>query len=476
MNWLLYMLFPISSSSSLSFSLPSFSQSFFQKGLLEGYGSHYKSFIEDNDKIEGDGEYLSLINRPNTEISVDFIKQLSNKVITRTDKSYKPSTSFKAALGAFVSDLFRIVADQELSYGYHVMSPGAFTKEPVGYKPFRSVIQGMYEFRLIDYQRGFREHTGAGAKAQAARFRATDKLLEMAAAYGITPANAYLHFGFMPRPSALRNPVTLKTARRFGREPQSMTFDLGDGKAKQIAEQVNELNAFFAKQEITPNCHYAFVRMFSRGDQSAFNWDQGGRLYSVGFGNYQQLAGKRRTIAQPVIRQDIRINGEETVELDIKASHLTILHAMAGIPLPNHPDPYIIPGFDRGVVKTFVTMTLGYDRFHKDWTDNAVATYRKKTGQDLRAVPFGAVKEAVLSAIPLLKSWPDSPIRWGDLQFIESEAVIDAVHTLAFEHGIPALPVHDSIIVPARYKELAIKALSEKFAAYVGVRPTIDAK
>lgn len=156
---------------------------------------------------------------------------------------------------------------------------------------------------------------------------------------------------------------------------------------------------------------------------------------------------------------------------------------MAGIPLPNHPDPYIIPGFDRGVVKTFVTMALGYDRFHKDWTDNAVATYRKKTesaenplGNDLRVVSFDAVKDAVLNAIPLLQSWPESPIRWGDLQYIESEAVTDTVYTLATEYGVAAMPVHDSIIIPVRYKALAMKVLSEKFALVVGVPPTIDAK
>ncbi|MCD2316386.1 hypothetical protein LQ954_09515 [Sphingomonas sp. IC-11] len=477
-KWLLYMPLPLLLSFPSSLSSPllsSFFKSINEKGSLKGFIEAYGYSLEPDPKIIGKGVYFGFNHEPKTEKAKRFISALAKHAIRGTDKTYNPSRSFETALGAFVAELLAIVADDEISYGYHVMNPAAFTKAGVGYKPFRSVVQGMYEFRLIEYQRGYREHTGSDAKAQAARFRATDRLLEMAAGYGITANNAHCHFGFRMRPTSIRNPVILKSARTFARDPQSMGVDLADPKAKQIAGRVNELNGFFAKQEITPSCHYAFVRMFSCGDQSAFDWDQGGRLYSVGFGNYQQLPGKPKK-GHLFCRGDIRINGEETIELDIKASHLTILHAVAGIPLPNHPDPYIIPGFDRGVVKAFVTMVLGYTKFHRDWTDAAIATYEKKTGKDLTAYPFRAVKDAVLDAVPLLKGWPDSVIRWGDLQYIESEAVIDTVYALAFEHGVPALPVHDSIIVPGRYKALAVKVLSEKFAAYVGVRPTIECK
>ena len=155
----------------------------------------------------------------------------------------------------------------------------------------------MYEFRYINYQRGFKEHTGTGAKAQASRFRATDRLLEMAAGYGITPAHWQRHFGFMSRPTSIRHPVTLKTARTFGRDPQLMLVDFRDAIVARIASRVNELNAFFAKQVIEPNCHYAFVRMFSKGDRSDFSWDQGGRLYSVVSKTISSCQASRRRIS-----------------------------------------------------------------------------------------------------------------------------------------------------------------------------------
>jgi hypothetical protein len=39
--------------------------------------------------------------------------------------------------------------------------------------------------------------------------------------------------------------------------------------------------------------------------------------------------------------------------------------------------------------------------------------------------------------------------RYGDLMYIESEAVIGSMLTLMRDHQVPSLPVHDSLIVPA---------------------------
>jgi len=397
-------------------------------------------------------------------------------------KAYSPSKQFIKTVGALVSDLLYIAWNENIDYGYHCVRPAAFTGKEVGYKPFVSVEKGLYALNLIAKKKGFKEHTGPNAKATATRFWPTAKLLRMALAYGITPANRSAHFGFMERPSSIPQPVTLKTARTFGREPQPMVIQPDDEKAQAIAAQVNALNTFFAAQVIEPNKHYGFVRMFSNGDQLDVDWDQGGRLYSIGFDNYQQLPGKPRK-GVPICRADIRINGEATVELDIKASHLTILHAMMKAPPPDRPEPYAVEGYDRSVIKTFVTMTLGYDRFHKDWTEGAVATFNKKSkseerpeGLDLTSYDFNEVKEKTLRSLPILQEWKDSYIRWGDLQYVESEVIIATVSELAFEYGIAALPVHDSIIVPVSARTLATKMLKRLFEQIIGVAPLIEVK
>ena len=58
------------------------------------------------------------------------------------------------------------------------------------------------------------------------------------------------------------------------------------------------------------------------------------------------------------------IGGEEVVEIDINASYLTILHGMAGYPLPNRDDLYAIGGYNRTIVKAWITATIGHHGFH----------------------------------------------------------------------------------------------------------------
>jgi len=421
------------------------------------------------DEWKGEGSYLRLINDAGEGEAAEFINDLAGVIIRGTDRKNRPGKPFKRALGALVADLLRIEASSSLSYGYHGMSPEAFRLLQVGYRPFSDVVDGMVEFGYVAKKGGFKEHTGKGAKAEATKFKATGKLLVHAASYGIVPAEWKSHFPRLPRPAAIPHPIVLKAESSYYGKGKRMAVDKGLSAVQRLAAQVNDINAFLHQQVIEPDNHYAFHRIFAHGDRKAYGWDQGGRLYSMGEDNYQQM--------KEVERKLITINGKATIELDIKASYLTILHALADIPLPNHPDPYIIPGFPRPVIKSFVTMTLGYDKFHADWSDATVKTFAKKNdGADLRQYAFRDVKAAVLRELPLLQNWPESKVRWGDLQFIESEAVIEAVHTLAVKHGVVALPVHDSIIVPASAQALATSLLSTSFMKHVGAKPTLEAK
>jgi hypothetical protein len=54
----------------------------------------------------------------------------------------------------------------------------------------------------------------------------------------------------------------------------------------------------------------------------------------------------------------IAIGGEPVAELDIAASHLTLLHGLLGLPAPQG-DPYEVEGLPRDVVKGWVTATIG---------------------------------------------------------------------------------------------------------------------
>ncbi len=249
-----------------------------------------------------------------------------------------------------------------------------------------------------------------------------------------------------------------------------VVFDPHQRLAVSKIKQVNEINSFFAKQDIQRS-HWlsGFQRIFSQGDDLNFKWNKGGRLYAL-HGGYQQEKGSERA--------KMMINGEKVVEIDIKASHLTILHALHKKPFDLSVDPYSIPGFPRIIVKQFVTATLGKGKIPTRWSKEHKEAYAERgLGKDLQKdFPFREAKQAILKQLPILTDIEKSPWNWADFQFLESEAIINALYKLAFEHGIPALPVHDSLIVPVSKMELAKDVLSEAFLKSVGVRPELSVK
>jgi hypothetical protein len=65
------------------------------------------------------------------------------------------------------------------------------------------------------------------------------------------------------------------------------------------------------------------------------------------------------------------------------------------------------------------------------------------------------------------------PWSYGHLMFIESRVVITTMLRLAREHNIPAVPVHDSLIVPRSKEAIAERIFDEQFTAIIGVKPTL---
>lgn len=90
---------------------------------------------------------------------------------------------------------------------------------------------------------------------------------------------------------------------------------------------------------------------------------------------------------------------------------------------------------------------------------------------------LGQVRRRILERHPLLERWR-SPIGghardWGDLMYAESEVVIGSMKEL-MAHGVPSLPVHDSLLVPASHQDLAVETLTRQFQTHIGVSPSLD--
>ena len=63
-----------------------------------------------------------------------------------------------------------------------------------------------------------------------------------------------------------------------------------------------------------------------------------------------------------------------------------------------------------------------------------------------RATRLPMSGQAILNRHPVLRI--STGISWAKLQFIESQAIVATMLRLKRDHDIPALPVHDSLIVP----------------------------
>lgn len=374
----------------------------------------------------------------------------------------------KTAMGAILADLLRAEDRAAGARCYRPCSAGAFTGGAVGYRPFKWSLDTLKKLGLVEVNPGYcSPFTMTGTTT---RFRGTAKLWSLASDRSILPSNWSSHFVPVPRPASVSQPVTLKAHSSWVRgkriEGRPLAVDHSHPKVIEAERQVRAINDYFSRQVISPDNHEGFRRQFNEGDAVEFNWNKGGRLYSIG-GGYQMMPSKER--------MELTINGEATIELDLQASHLTILHALTGTPLPKRGDPYRIKGVPRAVVKYWVNMTLGHDRFHRRWTEASL----NKNGKIYKLnidFPIKEIKPMILRHIKALVNWETCAIRWSDLQYEESCIIIATVIELATHHDTPALPVHDSIIVPISKEEIAKEILQREFRNRLGINVCIGSK
>jgi hypothetical protein len=308
------------------------------------------------------------------------------------------------------------------------------------------------------------------------RYKATPKLLQVCAAYGIKPENVTEHFRLeYEMPSELvqltspsrRTPTTLRTTK--------------------LRSEVAELNDFFAKHALThPTIrHIGWVRKFHLAHHPDFRWNKGGRLYSQPPGknsNYQNVGENTRL--------EMKIDGESVAEIDIGSSYLSIFYAWNDLQLDPNKDAYrgiLGPSeVDRQVAKFWINASFGNSALIKKWTkelkgdlqDRLVKKDLKPSRFDPKLYPIKAVCEKVLQRHPLLDRWGDK-IRgrvrdYGDLMFTESEVIVGSMLILMREHGVPSMPVHDSLIVPRSRRKLAEDVLRDRFRMETGVIPRLD--
>jgi hypothetical protein len=386
----------------------------------------------------------------------------TTKNATRSNKPRKLEPKVHAGIAAFLADLLMAQGNED-GAGWLRLSlnkKGFSRPNPVSYRTFDGLRTSWKAAGLIAEHAGYPGKLGFGnpgpVVGSMTRFRATPKLLKISEEHGVVIQELQDHFFIeFEMPSEL---VQLTS-------PSGLTRNTAQ--AKSLRNEVAELNAHFAAHKLEGARHIGWVRKFHGASSDQYMLNRGGRLYSqppMPATNYQSMPQEQRL--------KLRMDGEPVSEIDISASYLTIFYAAhdTRIKMDDACSNIIGPdALDRAIVKFWVNASFGNPSLITKWSPNLKKAFAKRNRGngwtiDSKKNPVRVVREKTLACHPLLAQWgtrsdPNMPWSWGHLMFRESRVIISTMLRLARAHDIPALPVHDSLIVPRSKEVIAYRVL-----------------
>ena len=355
------------------------------------------------------------------------------------------------------------------------MGGSTFGEEDFGYKAFRKAFYGLIRLGFIHTRPG--KKGGRGGEGTATRMRATAKLIELAAEFGVALNELASHYAAAPPPMKVREPIIVREPsfiNKKGKRQQGAKLKIDESHIGISLDAIciNRLNAYMATKNVTVAKRWTFQRIYcDTGDPTKYA-RYGGRIYSP-FQNMEKA--ERRTI---------RIEGEDTGEVDLGSAFLTIYHSIMNQPLDTSvADLYAMSWPRREIAKAYINASFGNGKAVGRWPDEVVDGLENPKDKDVAPIPnirakypLERVRMAVEAKFPLLRQLEESRIEWGDLHYAESEVIIQVLMQLAFEHGVPALPMHDALIVPVSKLTLAKRLLIAEFERQIGVKPQVKIK
>ena len=428
-------------------------------------------------------DMAELLYRPKSKAAEAFTKDLARQLTTielrhglrarkRSTQAYK---SMLASLAAYWADLLKHANNKEaLGFCYRSTKQEGYDGTLAERRQIEAVKEVWVREGLIEVIPGYRpSHDFDGQKIvgpvssyRAQRIRAKPALLEQAAGHNITPSTISDHVEYVHAASL---PVVLKKRKKSKYGPSVAGQTMAAKRDQNVllhAEPLIRLNSYLEQQTFNLPTPPRLKRVFNNVDDHDFNWDQGGRLYAVGNDNYQNMKLERR--------KSILIDGEETLELDVSASHLSIYLAKVGKLERVSGDLYNVMGFSRTCIKQVVLAAFGREELPTRWARGVKDIIAEADGIAASNVPkMQLVVDALIDKYPSMKRLQESGMSWSKLQFLESKAFLSVMLKLMDEHHVPSLPVHDSLIVPKAKAELAEDLLTKAYTDQIGVAPLI---
>ncbi|MEP5463271.1 MAG: hypothetical protein ABJP98_19625 [Marinobacter alexandrii] len=179
---------------------------------------------------------------------------------------------------------------------------------------------------------------------------------------------------------------------------------------------------------------------------------RGGRIY----GHWVQMLPAEA-------RKYLTFRNQHSVELDYSSMQLALLYHLHGIPMPQG-ELYEIPGtrWSREACKAVLRISVGSSsktQTVKSLANELLAQRSKATKADELYEAFWGHHAAVRPH----GTGSDAP--WEELQAVEAKIALKVLCCLA-QLNIPAVPIHDSFIVPAKYEAECHESMRKGFADY----------
>lgn len=206
-------------------------------------------------------------------------------------------------------------------------------------------------------------------------------------------------------------------------------------------KRIRAINQFYSNHHVTLNDKTLKTDIRQIFNQS---WDKGGRLYN-GKDGFQFIRKDQR--------KNIKIDGDNTVELDFSCYQINILYALKGLQAPADCYSFIS---NRPLAKMALNIAINAENLNvaeyallKNWNeanpDKEIDLTQSKQIIDYAIKEHSGINDFICSGIG------------GKLQKIDSDIALDII-TKCRKQGVVALSIHDSFIV-AKQNENRLKQI-----------------
>lgn len=414
---------------------------------------------------------MPLLGGPKSPLAEAAVEALFQEVVKprMAGRQERPSSIKKAraALGALLGDLCRYRSQGR--DGKHGVTPKDFSTADLGFArtSFMLVKEALGDADLLRFKPGW-NFTGEGFDGSVTRyggsltiFRLAPSLADRLGALCGPDASKHWSHG-RPKVRPEEPLLSLRSCKDNDGEAVELPYSIEEPSVADLLRRLERLNHFLSGR-VDGVAFGGLRRIYNDGDVPGKRWKRGGRYYSLKGAEQYEMMGEWGRV------KTILLDGEIVAEVDIRASHLTVLHGLLGLPFdPGRSDPYACGDVHREAVKAFLTASFGRGNLRANrWYPRSLEAYaEKRSGRNLSAdYTVEEVRSAVLARYPFLRRLEELSINSLNLQWHEAEVLTLAIESL-MDRNIPSLPVHDALLVPESRLEEAKLALRRAFAVH----------